>query len=321
MLDLYKLQIFSVVMQEGSFSAAAARLYITQSAVSQHMKELELGLGRQLFHRGARGVKPTAYGEILYANAREIFALVAKTENALTDVTQLSSGRVAIGATPGIAMYVAPDWVQMFRTEYARLSVALTTGITSQVIRDALTQQIDLGFIEGELDGAQPARLDWIELSEIEQKVVVGFRHPWWSRTHVRIEELHQQMFVMRPLNSQSRIWLDKSLRNYGVEPRISAEFDNIESMKRAVAVGACLAILPDYVTLNEVTHGQLHSIPIKDSPFRRVLKLVWDKEVYFSPITTAFLTVLSREYPALAGLVAGRKTAMPEALSQPLSF
>lgn len=308
MLDLYKLHIFNVVVQEGSFSAAAERLYVTQSAVSQHIKELEAGLGRQLFHRGSRGVKLTPYGEILHTKAREIFALVAQTETALTDVTQLNDGRVTVGATPGVGMYLAPDWIHKFRTQYPRLSVALTTGITTHIVRDVLAQRIDLGFIEGELEGAQPTRLGWLALHEIEQNVVVGFRHPWWEREQVRLDDLHQQAFVMRPHNSQSRIWLDKTLREHGIEPQISAEFDNIESMKRAAAVGSCLAILPDYVVATEVTHGLLRSIPVEGSPFKRVLKLVWDKEYFFSPITTAFLAVLSADYPALKAFAGKRE-------------
>ena len=115
MIDLNKLHVFNVVAQAGSFSAAADRLYITQSAVSQHIKELETGLGRQLFQRGRRGVRLTPHGEILQRYARDIFALVARAEAALTDVAHLSEGRVSIGATPGVAVYLAPEWIQRFR--------------------------------------------------------------------------------------------------------------------------------------------------------------------------------------------------------------
>ncbi|MBL8120019.1 MAG: LysR family transcriptional regulator, partial [Anaerolineae bacterium] len=134
MLDLYKLHIFSVVAETGSFSAAAERLYMTQPAVSQHIKELEGGLGRTLFQRGWRGVKLTAHGEILQRYTGEIFALVAEAERALTDVEQLSSGRVRVGATPGVGVYLAPEWVQQFRSRYPQLTVALQTGVTASIV-------------------------------------------------------------------------------------------------------------------------------------------------------------------------------------------
>jgi DNA-binding transcriptional LysR family regulator len=300
MLDLYKLQIFSVVVQEGSFSAAAERLYMTQSAVSQHIKELESSLGRQLFQRGWRGVKLTSHGEILHRYTGEIFALVAKAESALTDVEHLTSGRLSMGATPGIGVYLAPDWVQHFRAHYPQLTVALQTGITSEIVSDVLGQRLDIGFIEGELDDHLPSRLSSLVLEEIEQQVVVGFKHPFWELDTLRIDDLRQQSFIVRQANSQSRIWLEETLRQHGIEPVIGAEFDNLESIKRAITVGVCLAVLPPYVVQSEVEQGLLHMIPIEGKPLTRSLKLVWDSNVYFSPVTRAFLAELSERYRAL---------------------
>jgi len=304
MLDLYKLQIFSVVVREGSFSAAGNRLYMTQSAVSQHIKELETSLGRQLFQRGWRGVKLTTYGEILSRYTEEIFALVAQAEIALTDVEHLTSGRVSIGATPGIAIYLVPDWVQRFRARYPQLTVALQTGITSEIVGDILGQRLDIGFIEGELDDHLPARLSTMVLQEIEQQVVVGFKHRFWKRDMLRIDDLHQQSFIVRQTNSQSRKWFEEILRQYAIEPVIGAEFDNLESIKRAVSLGMCLAILPPYVVQTEVEQHLLHMIPIEGKPFTRSLKLIWDSQVRFSPVTRAFLVELSQRYSALNTLV-----------------
>lgn len=300
MLDLYKLQIFSVVVQEGSFSAAAERLYMTQSAVSQHIKELESSLGRQLFQRGWRGVKLTSHGEVLNRYTAEIFALVARAESALTDVEHLASGRVSMGATPGIGIYLAPDWVQHFRTRYPQLTVALQTGVTSQIVSDVLGQRLDIGFIEGELDDHIPSRLSSLVLEEIEQQVVVGFKHPFWELDTLRLDDLRQQSLIVRQASSQSRIWLEATLHQHGIEPVIGAEFDNLESMKRAVALGTCLAVMPPYVVQTEVEQRLLHMIPVEGRPLTRSLKLIWDSNAYFSPVTRAFLDELSQFYPPL---------------------
>lgn len=304
MLDLYKLQIFSVVAQEGSFSAAAERLYVTQSAVSQHIKDLESSLGRPLFQRGWRGVQLTPQGETLYRYTREIFALVAEAENALTDVEQITGGRVSIGATPGIAIYLAPEWVQQFRARYPQLTVALQTGITAQVVNDVLSRRLDAGFIEGELDSAPQPRLVSVVMEQVEQFVVVGFKHPFWDRSSIPISELHQQSFIVRPANSQSRIWLDQTLRQHRIEPLIGAEFDNLESIKRAVTAGLCLSILPLYVVRDEVQQGLLRAIPVENQPLVRTIKLILEQDAYLSPVTKAFLRHLSQRYPALADAV-----------------
>lgn len=304
MLDLYKLHIFAVVSQEGSFSAAAERLYMTQSAVSQHIKELETSLGRTLFQRGWRGVKLTPHGEILNRYTREILALVAKAENALVDVEHLTSGRISIGATPGLGVYLVPDWTLSFRARYPQITVTLQTDVTSQIVKDVLAQRLEIGFIEGELNDHHVPRLSSLILDEIEQQVVVGFKNRFWDYEMLGLEDLQHQSMIVREAHSHSRLWLEERLHHYGIETVIGAEFDNLESIKRAVSLGHCLAVLPPYVVQTEVSQGLLHMIPVRDKPFIRSLKLIWDSRVPFSPITRAFLTELSQRYSALKGLL-----------------
>ena len=315
MLDLYKLQIFAVVAQEGSFSAAAERLFMTQSAVSQHIKDLEAGLGRPLFERGRRGVTLTAHGEVLNRYAGKIFALLAEAETALTDVGHLTSGRLSIGVTPGIAVYLAPDWVQKFRARYPQITVAMQTGTTPQVVAEALAHRLDLGFVEGEIDDLSHAHLQALVLEEVEQQVVVGFKHPFWEAERATIQDLKQQSLLVRQANSHSRLWLERTLRQHGVEPLIGAEFDNLESMKRAVAIGTCLAVLPPYVVQSEVEQGLLHVVPMEGRPFVRSLRLIRDSSVVLPPIARAFLAEMADHFSALAPLV--RQEADPSTQSR----
>ncbi len=300
MLDLHKLRVFFVVAQEGSFSAAAERLYITQSAVSQQIKELEASLGQALFEREWRGVRLTPSGEILTEYTRQIFDLIAQAENALTNVQQLASGKVSLGATPGIGVYLAPLWVQGFRARFPHLTVALNTGVTAQVVGDVLNHRVDLGIIEGELDDLTPPRLDHLIMSQVEQQIVVGSKHPFWHTQQIAPADLRAQSFITRQQNSQSRIWLERTLKRLNIEPLIGAEFDNLESIKRAVAAGTCVAVLPAYVVQNEIDARTLHAVPVAGRPFVREIKLVWDRDVRFSPIVRAFITFLTTDYPSL---------------------
>jgi LysR family transcriptional regulator, low CO2-responsive transcriptional regulator len=305
MLDLNKLRIFSIVVEAGSFSTAARRLYISQSAVSQHIKELEASLGKQLFQRGSRGVQLTLAGETLHNYTQKILALVTEVEYALTDVDHVHNGKISLGATPGVAVYLAPDWVQQFRARYPHLTVTLQTGITSQVVADVLAQRLDLGIIEGELEPVQHKRLASTEIEEVEQLVVVGRNHPWWQVDQVRLHDLHQQSFIVRQAESQSRHWLETTLRQHHVEPIIGAEFDNLESIKRAVSAGICLSILPGYVVQGDVLQGTLHTVNVEGAPLRRTLKVIWEKQAGLSPIVLAFLQNLALRYPDLESRVA----------------
>lgn len=304
MLNLYKLEIFAIVVQTGSFSAAADHLLMTQPAVSQHIHDLEASLGARLFQRGRRGVSLTPAGETLHAYTREILRLLAEAENAVTDVQHLASGQITVAATPGVGVYVLPDWTQNFRQHYPNLTVTVQTGTTPQIIAGLRSGRMALGLIEGELDESiDQEGIGVLELEVNEQFVVVGPKHPWWERDYVRLEELDGQSIVMRQRNSQTRVWLDGELQRAGVQVQIAAEFDNVESIKRTVAKGKDITILPEYAVRSELEMGLLRALPVAEKPLQRTLKLVWNQNAFFSPVTRTFLRFLGRYLPGLEKL------------------
>lgn len=304
MLNLYKLEIFAIVVQTGSFSAAAERLLLTQPAISQHIQDLESHLGTSLFQRGRRGVTLTQAGRILHEYTLQILRLLAEAENAVADVNNLAAGQIVVGATPGVSVYLLPDWVQAFRQRSPKRTVVVQTGITPQIVAGLRSGQLDLGLIEGELDtGVDRTGLGMLALEENEQFVVVGPRHPWWGRKSVRLADLSGQNMVMRQRSSQTRIWLEQALQQADLQVHVTAEFDTVESIKRAVARGEDLAILPDYAVRAELELKLLHMIALEGRPLLRTLKLVWNRNALFSPATRAFLRFLAAVLPALHGL------------------
>ncbi len=299
MLDLYKLHIFTVVVQEGSFSSAAERLYLTQSAISQHIQQLESSLGVQLFIRGRRGVTLTAEGHTLADYTHRIFALVGETETAVTRVDRLDSGQVVIGATPGAGVYLLPEWAQLFREQYPALSVSIQTGVTRKIVDDLLANRLEIGLIEGELDHQRESRLAVTVLAAVEQFVVVSNQpglHPWQALDAVPISALNGQTFIMRPRASQTRVWMDAMLRQHNVEPVIAAEYDNLEAIKRLVAAGSGITILPEYVIRQEIALGLLHLVRITGVTFCRELKLIAASDRGLSPVARAFVALLTAQ-------------------------
>jgi DNA-binding transcriptional LysR family regulator len=300
MISLYKLEIFALVVQTGSFSAAAERLLMTQPAVSQHIQDLEAALGAKLFARGRRGVTLTEAGETLHRYTQEILRLVAEAESAVTDVRHLASGQARVAATPGVGVYLLPDWVQAFRQAHPNLTVTVQTSITPSIVAGLRRGEMDLGFVEGELDSFDQEGIAALELEVNEQFVIVGPKHPWWERKSVQLEELAGKGMVMRQRNSQTRVWLDGELQRAGVQVQVAAEFDNVESIKRAVAKSKDITILPEYAVRSELEIGLLQALPVIDHPLRRTLKLVWNQQAFFAPVTRTFLRFLTRYLPEL---------------------
>jgi DNA-binding transcriptional LysR family regulator len=300
MLKLSKLEVFSVVVEEGSFSAAAKRMHLSQPAVSRHIQELESALGIRLFRRQRRGVALTTGGEILRQYTEKILWLVGEAEGALTDVTRLVVGQVRLATTPGVSVYLMPGWTRSFANAHPNLTINVTTGTTSEVIDNVLTGRANLGLVEGELEDLETERLESIELQEIELVLVVGKGHDWWQKSSILASDLNDHPFVTRQPGSRTRVFLDSVLNGVDVYPRYVAVFDNPEAIKEAVLEGLGVTILPTYAVARERASGLLRGVPLQDVTFRRSLKLLWDRGRPYSPVTRAFLAHLSETFDAI---------------------
>jgi molybdate transport repressor ModE-like protein len=297
-IDLYRLTIFMTVTREGSFNRAAQKLGMTASAVSQHIQTLEARLGKALFERSPRGVALTEAGKTLAYHGELLLAMTAKAEKAVMGDKPAPPEEVTLGATPGISAYLMPEWIQQFRTHYPTITVNLKTGVTSEVVNGLIEGKYDAAFVEGEFDPHAERRYGWLVLDEVEQMVVVGPQHPWWGRVSLRIDELNGQSFIVRQPSSHSRQWLEQTLLQHGVRMVISAEFDNPESIKRAVANGICLTVLPPYAVKQEVKFGLLQAIPLEGQPLMRAMHLLWSLERGLSHSGRAFILDLRDRYP-----------------------
>lgn len=300
MLSLYKLEIFAAVVQTGSFSAAAQRLYMTQPAVSQHIQDLEASLGTALFTRGRRGVTLTPAGDKLYEYTRNILRLVAEAESEVTNVENISSGQISIGATPGVSVYLLPEWLRGFRDKFPNLNIAVQTSITTDHVSSVLDHTLDIGFVEGELDRVQRKGLGFLGLRPVNLLVIVGAGHPWSQREAVTLDMLNDQPFITRQPNSRTRVWMDTLFAEHGVTPRIVAEFDNQEAIKQAIMSNMGVTILPDYAVVHEKIAGLLFTLSVQDVNLQRELKLIYDAGAPFSPIARALLVHLSGLFPQI---------------------
>jgi DNA-binding transcriptional LysR family regulator len=129
---------------------------------------------------------------------------------------------------------------------------------------------------------------------------VVGRKNTYWTQEGITLDDLAGHTLITRQRQSQTRIWLDQVLAQNGIRVRIGAEFDNVESIKRAVMAGTALAILPDYAVDDETALGSLRALPIAGSPLQRVIKFLWDKRRPLGPVARSFLRHLAARFPAL---------------------
>ncbi|MCA9935521.1 MAG: LysR family transcriptional regulator [Ardenticatenaceae bacterium] len=296
MIDLYKLEIFNAVAMEGSFSQAARKLTLTQPAISHHMRDLEASLNTTLFERGARGVTLTPAGESLLDYTRCILQLVAEAQNAVQQVDALANGQVRLGATPDAGFYLLPQWMQSFHGRFPSLTTSLMTANSSRIVTAVAANELDIGFVEGEVSVAPP--LQMAVLQPVQLLAVMGEQHAWWGETAVSIHDLANHPAVLRPPGSHTHTWIQRVLSQHNITLHVVAEFDNPESLKSAVAAGLGFTILPEWAVANG--NERLQALPITGANFSRTLKLVWQEERPLTRPSQAFLIHLSDQFPTL---------------------
>lgn len=289
-MNLRHLAVFHAVAQCGSISAAASKLFVSQPAVSRELAELERRLGLTLFDRLPRGVRLTEAGVLLFDYARRIFALEQAAQSALEELADLRGGRLAIGASSTLGMYVLPSRVAEFHREHPGLKLSLEVGNTSSIEQHLLEHRIALGFVEG------PVKAGGFEthlFMQDEIVAVVAAGHPLASRSDIRPEELAGVQMVLREPGSGTRAIVEQVLQSHGITPAETLEMGSTEAIKRAVIAGSAMTWLSQLCVGDELALGTLATLNVRGLRIKRPMFALWLKDTHLPPAASAFLDML----------------------------
>ncbi len=276
MLNLHQLLIFQTVASERSISRAAEALFISQPAVSQHIKALEKDLGVTLFERSRKGVRLTTAGKILLEYTQELLQLSQEARAAVKKAAandQAAVAHVHVGATPGVGSYLLPDWIKFFYGHHEGIVLSIKIASTPELVHQVASLQLAFAvsgdYLEGSLVDVTPL---WRE----EAVIVVGEGHPWWGKPFIHAESLNRQAFIMREESSLARAWEMQSLAAFGITPQAVAEFTSPAAIKQAVMANMGIALLPCFSVQQEVRMGQLYPVRLHEGALQRSLHLLW---------------------------------------------
>src|SRR5687767_133245 len=149
-LSFSQLAAFRAVADAGSVGRGAEKLFVSQPAVSKHIRQLERALGVTLFDRTPKGVRLTPAGELLADYARRIFMLAEEAEQAVADLRGLRRGRLAIAASPTLGVYFLPEPLVHFRRTFPNVTVNVEVENSPVLQRRLLDGDVELGFSEVE---------------------------------------------------------------------------------------------------------------------------------------------------------------------------
>lgn len=259
---IQSLTVFLNVAEEGSFSAAAKKLELTQPTVSFHIDNLEKNFGCPLFNRTSKGVSLTVYGEKLYETTRTINTLIAGTHQEIQAMTKGSSGKLLLGASTIPADYILPTLVANFLKVHPGLTLSLVTG-DSQTILDKFTQ----GEIPIAIVGTKPA--DTITSLPLWHDKLLLVAHPDFeshTQTGSAQDWLRTLPLILRKTSSgTARTALD-ALAHLGITPQeltIVMEVGSNQAVKSAILSKIGVGFISAWAVTNELKSGQLISLPL----------------------------------------------------------
>lgn len=298
-LNLNHLRIFRAVLDRGSITGAARELRISQPAVSRQLAELESAVGAQLVDRLARGIRPTAAGEILGERARRIFAEEKAAEHDLGQLLGLKRGRLAVGASTTIGSYLVPQVFGDFGSRRGGVSLDLEIGNTRAIQSGVLDGSLDVGLTEGFADADA---LDVHVFTHDDLVLIAGPNGgggPLDGIGAVKASDLATVPFIVREAGSGTRDVIEAALTERGIARQIQMTIGSTEAIKNAVTRGLGVAIVSRLAIALECEVGKLREVPIRDLRIRRALHRLTLHGKKPSPAAEEFLALLDARYGA----------------------
>jgi DNA-binding transcriptional LysR family regulator len=288
-MDLFQLETFMAVAEEKSFSRAAVKLHRTQPAISQVIRKLEVEMDEVLFDRAARDATLTAAGEVLREYAERLLNLRGEATTALAELRSLHRGRLSVAANEYTCLYLLPV-IDVFRRLSPQIHVTVQRSLASRMAEDLLQHSVELGIVSYRPDDPQ---IRSIVVYRDELVFVMHPGHPLAHGKEVSIRELGAENFVAHNVPSPLRQKVMQAFQRHKTPLNMAVELPSLEAIKRFVAMGNGVALLPGLTARQEIERGELVQLRVPELSFERRLRVVHRRQANLSHASLAFLKVV----------------------------
>lgn len=286
-MEISQLEAFVAVVEEKSFSRAAARLHRTQPAVSQAVRRLEDWANQPLLDRSAKSGVLTEAGSILYDHAKKVLNLRLDARSAIEELRALERGRVTIGANESTALYLLPV-LKKYRERYPRIKVDVRRSLSREIPIALLRYEIDLGVLSYD---PQSADLESTVVSLDELCLIVPPKHPLARKRQASVHDFGKETFIAHSIASPYRQQVIDLFAHLRAPLKIGMELPTVETIKKAVRMGMGIAFAPRMCVEDELARGEFATVRIKEMRIQRKLRLVYRRHATLSAAAQAFLT------------------------------
>jgi LysR family transcriptional regulator, transcriptional activator of the cysJI operon len=290
-MHIESLKVFCDLIDTRSFSKAATKNFISQSAVSQQVRAFEDRFNRKLVERSrGGGLVPTSAGMTFYQGCREIIERFASLSEEMKGLGDVVSGQVRVATIYSVGLHELSPVVKRFITSFPQVNIHIEYSRTSKVYDDVINHTIDLGIV------AYPTMRPQIEIIPFRSDLLVlvcSPEHELASRKRLDVSSISGQRFIGFERDMPTRKAVDKILRTNGATVQYVMEFDNIETIKRSVEADLGITIVPRATVETEIRAKTLCAVNFTES-YTRPIGIIHRKGKIFSAAARKFIEMLT---------------------------
>ena len=291
-MQIESLKVFCDLTETTSFTKAAQINGVTQSAVSQQISSLETKFATALIERSKKRFTLTKEGETLYKYSKQIVQSYDELRHKIQEIQNVVTGTIKVVTIYSIGLHELPPYLKKFLKKHPTVNVSVEYRRATQLYEDIISGMADIGLV------AYPQKDPRLHVTSLAEDMLVLIchpDHPLAQKPRVKLSEIASHKFIAFEPDIPTRRAIDKILRDRNVEVDHAMEFDNIETVKRAVEIDAGISIVPRSPVAQEVTKKTIAMVEIEDEQFYRPLAAVHKKSKVLSPAMKEFLALLKK--------------------------
>ncbi|MDH4140662.1 MAG: selenium metabolism-associated LysR family transcriptional regulator [Coriobacteriia bacterium] len=274
-MNITQLKAFTMVVEHGSFSAAARAMQLSQPAVTMQIQALEADLGARLLDRMYRRVELTEAGEALLPLAKRVLSDMEAAREAVGAVSGSVTGHLLLAASTTPGQYILPNLLGSFLKEYPKVGVSIDVRDTAQVVAAVESGEAHIGMTGAEV---ADAKVEFEQMGTDEIVLIAPPDHEFAKQGSATGEELARAAFIMREEGSGTRQVTEHVLRDSGVEPdelHVVTELGTSEAIVSAVEGGMGVGVVSRWMSDKAVRLGTVVEVGAEGFPARRPLFVV----------------------------------------------
>ncbi|TWU26647.1 Hydrogen peroxide-inducible activator [Novipirellula galeiformis] len=289
-MHLRNLELFCSVAEERSFSKAAAEYDLTQSAVSQAMQQLEDSLRVQLIDRSKRPLVLTAAGQTYVRGLRDVLRQLQRLESEVVSIGGMLSGQLKIGTIYSVGLSYLPQASEQFAAMHCDVDVKLEFGSVERVVEMTADGEVDFGLVSFPRNTKTLQSVMW---QQEPMRLVCALEHPFASCTNLSLDALQGIAMVGFDRTLTLRKEIDQYLLKAGVTVDTRMEFDNADSLIRAIQASRGVGIVPEAAVRRETASGSLKEVACHGLRMTRPLGVIYRRRGQLSQAAIEYSSLL----------------------------